>query len=158
MRTGRPRKGQFIICKNCGETFYARHSYVLKGRCFCSIACRNALKHLHPHHNIYKTPEGRCWSQMHRRCYKLTDVSFANYGGRGIQVCIRWHRANPKGLDNFLFDMGKRPEGDFSIDRINNDLSYMPSNCRWATRSEQGFNRRIELVFVEKRRTEAPLI
>jgi hypothetical protein len=64
------------------------------------------------------------------------------YGARGIQVCWRWHKSNPDAFSNFVSDMGTRPSHAYSIDRINNDGHYMPSNCRWATKSQQMNNMR----------------
>lgn len=85
----------------------------------------------------YKQPEYAIWLQMRQRCNNPKCRVYKYYGGRGIKVCESWDS-----FSKFLEDMGKRPDGDFSIDRINVDGDYEPANCRWANRTTQITNRR----------------
>jgi hypothetical protein len=81
--------------------------------------------------------EYKAWVSMLGRCSNPKNDSWKYYGARGIAVCERW-----LSFDNFIEDMGPRPAG-MSIDRIDNDKGYEPSNCAWATPAEQSKNRRV---------------
>lgn len=76
------------------------------------------------------------WLSMMRRCFLSSVAGFSDYGGRGISVCERWYDWR-----NFLADMGERPDG-FSLDRIDPNGNYEPSNCRWADAVTQNRNTR----------------
>lgn len=74
---------------------------------------------------------------MKKRCLRASNDNFALYGGRGITICDRWRNS----FADFLADMGARPDGT-TLDRINSDGNYEPSNCRRATVREQNRNTR----------------
>lgn len=88
-------------------------------------------------HGRSSTPEYRAWLSMRDRCSNQNHPQYANYGGRGITVCERW-----LSLELFLSDVGPRPTPKHSIDRIDNDGNYEPSNVRWSDRQTQSENRR----------------
>ena len=89
------------------------------------------------------------WVNMTQRCYNRRHPSWRRYGGRGIRVCARWRRS----FTAFVLDMGPRPRGA-TLERKKNNGNYTPGNCTWATRSEQQFNRRTNVLLTFRGRTQ----
>lgn len=124
----------------CGKQFECRNSRIKTGRqksCGCEMRKRESNGTTTIKKNYKVRPEYNSWRAMHKRCYNPKEENYKWYGGRGIEVCPEW-----KKFVNFYSDMGERPEG-MTLDRIDPDGSYTPSNCRWSDYKTQTLNRRM---------------
>lgn len=99
-------------------------------------------------HGMHGTPEYWAWNNMRMRCSNPNHPQWNAYGGRGIRVCDSW-----KEFRAFYASMGPRPSEYHSIERIENDGNYEPSNCCWATRIEQAHNNRRNVFLTHNGRT-----
>lgn len=124
------------LCQcDCGNRKIVASSLLKNGQ-VQSCGCLRKDKPNRFIHGMSNTREFRIWADMIKRCSCKSYKDFFYYGGRGIKVCERW-----KEFKNFFADMGKCPP-NFSLDRINVNGNYEPSNCRWASRTTQARNRR----------------
>ena len=142
----RRRKSFGLFLCLCGKEHIADFSAVARGAiksCGClAIETVIALGRSNATHGMSKTPEFRIWSHMVQRCTNENDKSYQHYGARGITVCAEWCD-----FSNFYRDMGPRPSAKHSIDRIDVNGNYEPSNCKWSTDHEQARNK-TNTVFV----------
>lgn len=138
------RVSYWLVRCDCGASKTIARTHFSQGyrHCWCS-----KIGNPNPHPKPSMKPKYRpsptrlSWSCMMRRCFGKNTQGYRLYGGRGITVCDRW-----RSFKNFLEDMGERPAGK-TLDRINSNGNYEPSNCRWATPEQQANNMRTNVLF-----------
>lgn len=131
---GSPYRVSLCQC-DCGVKKDVPAAYLLSGRvlsCGCLRRSRGGVS---------RSSEYIAWQGMMARCYKQTNRSYKDYGGRGISVADCWHD-----YKTFITDMGTRPTPKHSLERQDNSQSYEPGNVIWATRLEQNNNTRKNLI------------
>lgn len=137
--TGTSYRRYFLCDCNCGKAHIATRNALLQKdtrSCGCyQKERRDCRKGIPLTHGMSRTRVHNIWKEMHKRCRNDTYKDFHLYGGKGISVCKRWRK-----FEFFFSDMGAPPTDKHSIDRINSERDYKPSNCRWATSREQANN------------------
>lgn len=129
------------LCKcECGRTKAVRSDHLLYKKtvscgCFEDESRKSGNHYIHggKHSRLYNI-----WCGMRKRCTNKNCAAYDNYGGRGIKVCNEWQRFEP--FRDWALSNGYSDE--LSIDRINVNGNYEPTNCRWSDAKDQANNRR----------------
>lgn len=132
-------RARWICTCDCGEQSIVTGKNLRSGKV---LSCGCGKRYSNKSHGMKQSLEYSTWTGMKKRCYDKNQENYKDYGGRGITICDRWKNS----FQNFYTDMGKRPSKNHSIDRIDVNGNYEPSNCRWATQSEQNRNQRNKLA------------
>lgn len=139
-----PKSGNLYwdcVCA-CGERRKLIGSELSGGRtASCGCLAKEVSSLVHTTHGMKKSITYSSWKSMKSRCVNKKDPSYYRYGGRGITLCTRWVY-----FENFLEDMGLRPDKTYSIDRIDNNAGYNKDNCRWIKTVHQARNRRTNKI------------
>jgi len=129
----------YYLCEcDCGKKkIIAGHILRRNTQKSCGCMTKYLQRNAKITHNMSHTRIYNIWDGMKKRCENKKNKSYSRYGGRGITVCDEWH--DSKTFFDWAFQHGYRE--NLTIDRINNDGNYEPSNCRWSTYKEQCANR-----------------
>lgn len=146
-------RAAYWICRcDCGKEAIVQACHLRSGAtksCGC-FHDESARARDHSTHGGSKTRLFRVWKGMKSRCYSKSDTKYKNYGGRGIKVCDEWQQF--ESFRDWALANGYRD--DLTIDRIDVNGNYEPSNCRWITNKEQQNNRTNNLLLTYSGKTQ----
>lgn len=133
------------LCKcDCGnEKEVLRNSLVSGNTKSCGCLEKETKKTMHVKHGEAKTRLWKIWCGMRERCNNPNNQDYSYYGGRGIIVCDSWSDKKDGFINFRSWAMANGYTDELTLDRVNVNGNYEPSNCRWATRKEQTRNRNI---------------
>lgn len=144
---GKNKRFWELICE-CGNKREYSTNYIRSGKvnnCGCltsALISKANTKHGKSHTRVYSI-----WSHIKKRCYNKKSLDYNSYGGRGITMCLEWVKS-PSSFIDWSLDNGY--DEHLTIDRINKDGNYEPSNCQWITNELNAKKDKVKLNEREK--------
>lgn len=137
----------FVICECvCGNkkrinSANLRHNKTNSCGCIHKENVSKKMKEIQYKHGLSNHNLMRCLAGMKNRCYNEKVENYKNYGGRGIKICDEWNQKKIGFINFYNWSINNGYKEGLTIDRINNDGNYEPSNCRWVTNEVQQRNK-----------------
>jgi len=150
---GLKRKNALWLCEcDCGMQIIANGADLRVGDTkSCGCLQKDWVLKKNTKHGLSHTPEASILNGIIQRCTNPNNTSYKDYGGRGIGIeDLRWFS-----LEYFVEDMGRRPDGSLSIERLDNNRGYFKENCIWADDTTQIRNRRISISITYNGKTQS---
>ena len=147
------RYGNLTVIKRVENSKNGHSNWLCRCGCSWKKAGERTFKHGMKNTRLYYI-----WSSMKKRCFNENEPSYLQYGGRGISVCNEW-KENFKAFHDWALENGydeNAERGECTIDRIDVNGDYEPSNCRWVSMKEQSRNRR-NTIYLNKDGEKIPL-
>ena len=136
---------------SCGSLCTPRGADLKTGRTKSCGCLRGVVNKQRATHNLSQSRLYRVWGSIVQRCKNSNNSRFSSYGGRGITICVEW-RDSFESFYYWAIDNGY--EEGLTIDRIDNDGSYSPDNCRWITWNAQRLNTRHSFIISYRGKTQ----
>jgi hypothetical protein len=133
------KKTAWMCLCDCGKKTIKTTNALQSGVKTCGCLTKEKTSQRFKTHGLRNHELYIVWKSIFNRTSKPNYKGYHRYGGRGIEMCSRWKNS----FTDFLNDVGERPTKKHSLDRIDNDGNYEPSNIRWATQKEQMNNTRV---------------
>lgn len=143
----------YYLCKcDCGNETIVQSCSLISGKtksCGCLLGYGSKIGELTRTHGKTKTRLYKIWAKIKERCYNPKAIRYKNYGGRGIKVCSQWLNFEPF----YEWSITNGYNDTLTIDRINNNGNYEPSNCRWVTDKVQARNKTTNKLYTYNNET-----
>lgn len=157
---GQSKPARYWVCKcDCGNIVTVLANSLRQGRTFsCGCLRSERLKERNEKHNMSHSTLYHAWSNMKERCFNKNNPRYKDYGYRGITVCEEWldfDTFRKWSLENGFIERKQNNRSLLSIDRIDNNGNYEPSNCRWVDNCIQANNKRNVKQYTYKGRTQS---